>query len=179
MKNRIYAAAVVLLALVLAGSGWNGVRAIHQFTMARTDAERSGTPKERDDAVRAKPGTPLAELSRAGRAIVFVFSPGCAPSRANMANWTEIVRETRGSGVALFAVGPVSPDSAAAFWGELARHVRVIGMPAQEIDAALGVRSTPATLLVENGRIRAEAAGPLRQAARRRLSAFASRGPGT
>jgi hypothetical protein len=173
VKHRIYAASMLLLSVLLAASAWNGAAAVHHWITAPANALAAGRPTERDAAIRAAPGSPLAELAGVERAMVFVFSPGCAVSRANTANWTEIVRRTRGTGVALFAVGPTTPDSAAAYWGGLARHVRVLTASAQEIDAVLGVRATPVTLTMEKGRIRSETPGPLRQAARTGLVAFA------
>lgn len=174
MKNRIYLATLLLLSLVLTAGAWNGTRAAHRFLKAPREALGAGRPAEHDRPLRAKPGSALAELARAERAIVFVYSPGCAVSRANTANWTELVRQTRGGRVTLFAVGPADADSAAAYWGALAHHVRVLSVPAKEIEAVLGVRATPVTLAVANGRIRAEAPGPLRAAARGELLAFAA-----
>lgn len=174
MKNRIHAATLLLLSLVLTAGAWNGVRAAHGFLKAPREALAAGRLAEHDRPLRARPGSALAELANAERAIVFVYSPGCAVSRSNMANWTELVRRTRGGRVALFAVGPVDADSAAAYWGALARHVRVLPVPAKEIEAVLGVRATPVTLAVAKGRIRAEAQGPLRAAARGEMLAFAA-----
>ena len=174
MKNRIYLASVLLMSLVLAAGAWNGTRAAHHWLNAPREALAAGRPAEPGRALRVKPGSALAEVAAAERAIVFVYSPGCAVSRANMANWTELVRRTRGGRVALFAVGPVDADSAAAYWGALARHVRVLAVPAEEIAAVLGVRATPVTLTIANGRIRTEAPGPLRAAARGELLAFAA-----
>lgn len=174
MKNRIYLASVLLLSLVLTAGAWNGTRAAHRWLNAPREALAAGRAAEHDRPLRVKPGSPLAELARAERAIVFVYSPGCEVSRANMANWTELVRRTRGGRVALFAVGPVDADSAAAYWGALARHVRLLPVPAEEIERVLGVRATPVTLAVAKGRIRAEAPGPLRAAARGALMAFAA-----
>lgn len=174
VKNRIYLASILLLSLVLTAGAWNGMRAAHRWVNAPRQALAAGRPTEHDRALRVKPGSALAELAAAERAIVFVYSPGCAVSRANMVNWTELVRRTRGGRVALFAVGPVDADSAAAYWGALARHVRVVPAPAEEIEAVLGVRATPVTLGVAHGRIRTEAPGPLRAAARGELLAFAA-----
>lgn len=173
MKTRIYLATLLLLSLVLTAGAWNGGRAAHRFLKAPREALAAGRPAEHDRPLRVRPGSALAEMASAERAIVFVFSPGCTVSAANMANWTELVRRTRGR-VALFAVGPVARDSAAAYWGALGRHVRVLSAPAEEIEAVLGVRATPVTLAVAKGRIRAEAPGPLRAAARAELLAFAA-----
>lgn len=175
MKNRTYLASVLLLSVLLTASAWNGARAAHGWLSAPRDALRAGRPTEQDRPVRAAWGSALAEVAGAERAIVFVFSPGCAVSRANMAHWTDLVRATRGSGVTLFAVGPVDADSAAAYWGQLARHVRVVTASAEEIDRALGVRVTPMTLTVVNGRVRTETPGPLRSAARQEVLSFALR----
>ncbi|MBW3570587.1 MAG: hypothetical protein KY467_05735 [Gemmatimonadetes bacterium] len=175
MKNRIYAASVLLLSILLAGGIWNGAGAAHRWLNAPHEALRAGRSAHPGRPIPARPASPLAELAGAERAIVFVYSPGCAVSRANMANWTELVRRTRGGGVTLFAVGPAVADSAAAYWGALAGHVRVLSAPAEEIDAVLGVRDTPVTLAVANGRVRMEAPGPLRAAARGELLAFALR----
>jgi hypothetical protein len=174
VKNRIYVATLLLLSLVLTAGAWNGTRAAHRWVSAPREALAAGRPAEHDRPLPVKPGSALAELAAAERAIVFVYSPGCAVSRANMANWTELVRQTRGGRVTLFAVGPVDADSATAYWGALGRHVSVLPVPAQEIEAVLGVRATPVTLAVEKGRIRAEAPGPLRAAARGELLAFAA-----
>lgn len=175
MKLRIYAGLMLVLSLLLVAGAWNGARAAVRWVRAPAEAVDAGRPAPRDRAIRARPESPVGEIARAERAIVFVFSPGCAVSRANMGNWTEIVRRTRGSGVALFAIGPVAPDSAAAYWGALGRHVRVLTASAEEIDRALGVRATPVTLTVANGRIRTESPGPLRSAAREELMSFALR----
>lgn len=175
MKTRIYTVLMVALALLLAAGAWSGARAALRWVRAPAEARSAGRPTPRDEPIRAGTGSPLAELSRAERAIVFVFSPGCDVSRSNMGNWTQIVREARGSGVALYAVGPAPADSAAAYWGALARHVRVLPVPAEEIDRTLGVRATPVTLTVEQGRIVWETQGPLREEARRAALAFTAR----
>jgi hypothetical protein len=172
MKNRLYAASMLLLSIVLAASAWNGAGAVRQWVAAPATAQAAGRPTERDVPVRAPAGSALAQIAVAERAVVFVFSPDCAVSRANTANWTELVRRARGGGVALFAVGPTSPDSAAAYWGALARHVRVLTATPEQIDAVLGVRATPVTLTIEKGRIRTETPGPLRSAARAELMEF-------
>lgn len=121
-----------------------------------------------DGEVRLNDGT-WRDLLQADRAVVFVFSPGCEISRANMANWTEIIRSGQGSGVSFFAVGPVDAASAMEYWGPLAKHIRIIASDPSGLNKALGVDTTPVTLVIARGRIRSKAEGPLRIAALEQL----------
>ena len=173
MRARSYTGATVLLALVLALNGWKAALAAQRWVRAPAEARASGAPTARAIPVRAAPGSPLHPIAASRRALVFVFSPDCSVSRANTANWTALVRQARGAKVEIFAVGPVDARAARAYWGGLGRRVRVLSAPAKEIEHALGVQSTPVTMMVANGRVRAQAAGPLRDAARDRLAAFA------
>jgi hypothetical protein len=175
LKTRIYAVFMIVLSVLLAASAWNGARAAVRWVHAPVEARGAGRPTPRSEQIRVGTGSRMEPLARTERAIVFVFSPGCAVSRSNMANWTQIVRNTRGTGVAIYAVGPAPADSAAAYWGALARHVRVLSVPAEEIQRTLGVRTTPVTLTVQEGRIISETQGPLRAEANRALVGFAAR----
>jgi hypothetical protein len=176
--KRIYGAALAAVVAVLAVGGWNAVQAAHRWATAPPQAKASGPLAPHDRAVRAQAGGAWDDLVRAERAVVFVFSPGCEVSRANMANWTEIIRAAQAGDVTLFAVGPVDAAAAAEYWGPLASHVRLISTDPHGLDSALGVRATPVTLVVEKGRIRSKAEGPLRIAAMEQLRAVV-RGAGT
>jgi hypothetical protein len=167
--KRIYGAALVATLGVLAAGGINAVQAAHQWVTAPRQAMASGALIPSARALRASAGGAWDELARAERAIVFVYSPTCEVSRANMANWTEIIRAAQGSGVPLFAVGPVDSAAAAQYWGPLSRHVRLAPTDARGLVAALGVSVTPVTLVVENGTIRSQVEGPLRVAAMEQL----------
>jgi hypothetical protein len=167
--TRMYGAALAAVLAVLAAGGWNAVQAAHRWVTAPAQARASGALTPHDRAVRAQAGGAWDDLVRAERAVVFVFSPGCEVSRANMANWTEIIRAAKNSGVALFAAGPVDATAAAEYWGPLGAHVRLIPTNPQGLDSALGVRVTPVTLVVEKGRIRGTLEGPLRIAAMEQL----------
>jgi hypothetical protein len=90
-----------------------------------------------------------------------------------MNNWTDVIRQAGGR-IPIYAIGPARSDSAAAYWGELIHHVKVLGAPATEINQALGVDATPVTLLIEDGRIVTQIPGPIRAAARADVLAFAS-----
>jgi hypothetical protein len=176
--KRIYGASLAAVLAVLAAGGLNAVQAAHRWVTAPAQAKASGALAPHDRAVRAQAGGAWDDLVRAERAVVFVFSPGCEVSRANMANWTEIIRAAHDGGVPLFAVGPVDAAAAAEYWGPLAAHVRLISADPHGLDSALGVRVTPVTLVVEKGRIHGKTEGPLRIAAMEQLRA-AVRGAGT
>jgi hypothetical protein len=167
--KRVYSVALVATIGVLSAGGINAVQAARRWVAAPSQANASGALAPSVRAVRPSPDGAWDELARAKRAIVFVYSPTCEVSRANMANWTEIIRATQGSGVPLFAVGPVDMAAAAEYWGPLAAHVRLIPTDAPGLVAALGVSVTPMTLVVENGIIRSKAEGPLRLAAMEQL----------
>jgi hypothetical protein len=126
-----------------------------------------------DTPVRA--GTPgLARIAAAERAVVFVYAPDCAVCHANMANWTELVADLRGGPVRLFAVAPSASPAALDYWGALSREVEIVTATPAQVHAALGAGSTPATLLVERGVVRAAVAGSLTAPARRQVRAFAA-----
>lgn len=165
-----------ILAGVVALSGWKAARASVALVHAPQAAERTGLATPRNTRVRARPASPLAEIARSGRAIVFVYSPDCTVCHANMANWIDVVGELRGGPAALYAVAPMDTPPALAYWGELDRHVRIITATPAQVHAALGVSSTPATLLVGQGHVRGEIVGSLTGAARAQVRAFARAG---
>jgi hypothetical protein len=162
----------VLVALLLL-SGWKAARASVALVRAPHAGERTGLAAPRSTPVRARPASPLAEIARAERAIVFVYSPDCQVCHANMANWIDLVGELRGGPAVLYAVAPVQTPAARAYWGGLERHVRILTVTPQEVHAGFDVDNTPVTLLVRKGSVRGEIIGPLTTAARQQVRAFA------
>lgn len=165
----------VLLGVLLL-SGWKAARASAALALAPRQADRTGLAETRSTRVRAPAGSPMAEIGRVERAIVFIYSPDCAVSHANMSNWVDLVGELRGGGGALYAVAPVQTPAAKAYWGGLARHVRVITAHPKDVHTTFDVDNTPVTLLVRNGVVRARVTGSLTPAAMRQVRAFARTG---
>lgn len=163
------------LAAVIALSGWRLVRAAADFAVAPAEAEAEtgiGTAVDRPIRVSADAkGEAYRRMAAPGRAVVFVYSPECGPCNAGMGGWIDLVRHARGR-VRLHAAAPMDTPAARAYWGALERHVEVALSDSAALSAALGVRSTPATLLVEDGVVRHEFLGPLTMAARRRIGEF-------
>lgn len=160
-------AGVLLWSVVKAGGA--------AVTLARAPgaADRTGLMTPRNRPVRAT--TPeFARIAAAERAVVFVYLPTCAVCHANMANWTELATDLRGGPVRVFAVAASKTPAAMDYFGPMARQVEVIAADPAEVHAAFEVRSTPSTLLVERGRIRASVEGSLTAAARRHIREFAS-----
>lgn len=150
-----------LLVGILLLSAWKTARAAATWVHAPQAGERTGLVTPRNTPIRAREGSPLAQVAGAERAIVFIYLPDCSVCHANMANWIDIVGELRDADVELYAVAPVESPQARAYFGGLARHVRVItGTPA-EVHGAFDVGNTPATLLVQNGKVRGEILGAL------------------
>jgi hypothetical protein len=166
--------ALLVGALLL--SGWKTARAAATWARAPQAGERTGLATPRNAPVRARPGSALAPVARAERAIVFIYLPDCQVCHANMANWIDLVGELRGTGTELYAVAPARTPAADAYFGGLRRHVRVITATPAEVHAAFGGGSTPATLLVRDGSIRGEIIGSTTPAALRQVRAFARDG---
>lgn len=166
---------LVLLALLLL-SGWKAARASVALVRAADAGARTGRADARSTLVRARAGSPLAEIARAERAIVLIYSPDCQVCHANMANWIDLVDELGGGPVPVYAVAPVQTPAARAYFGGLERHVRIITATPGEVHTAFDVGNTPATLLVAGGAVRGEVIGSLTQAAMRQVRAFAQTG---
>jgi hypothetical protein len=160
--------------LLLAWSGLRAASAAAAWTRAPAAAERTGLIQPARMRVRAT--TPeLARITRAERAIVFVYSPACSACNGNMANWIDLVADLHGGQVQRFAVAPAGTLAAREYWGPLTRHVHVITATPAEVHAALNAEVTPATILVENGVIRGVATGALTRPAMQQVHAFAAR----
>jgi hypothetical protein len=162
-----------LLVGVLLLSGWKVARASAVLAAAPQAGERTGLVERRNAPLRARTASPMAEIARAERALVFVYSPDCSVCHANMANWIDLVGELKGGPVSLYTVAPMDTPRTHAYWGQMTQHVRVITTTPAEVHTALGVDVTPMTLLVERGRVRGAAAGSLTAAGRGQLRAFA------
>lgn len=176
MRARVSRIVTAVLAGVLLFSAWKAAAASALFVRAAGAGERTGLATPRDAPVRAPAAGPLAEIARAERALVFVYSPACSVCHANMANWIDLVAELRGGPVALYAVAPMDTPAARAYFGGLARHVRVITASPAEVHTALGVEATPATLLVKRGAVRGQVVGSLTAAALAQIRRFAAAG---
>ena len=176
MMRRAAGAATALLVAVLLFSGWKAAAASVTWVRAPGAGARTGLLTVRNVPVRAPAAGPLAEIARAERAIVFIYSPDCAVCHANMANWIDLVGELRGGPVALYAVAPMDTPPARAYWGGLGRHVRVVTATPAEVHTAFGVEATPATLLVERGALRGEVVGSLTAAGLAQVRRFAAAG---
>lgn len=173
----ILTAALVILLLL---SGWKTARAAATWARAPHAGERTGLSTPRNTPVRADAASPLAEVARAERAIVFVYLPDCQVCHANMANWIDLVAETRDADVDMYAVAPVQPAQAAAahdYWAGLDRHVRVVTATPAAVHGAFGVGNTPATLLIQDGQVRGEILGALTPAGKAEVLRFARSGP--
>lgn len=166
MRKTLYVIGIAAPLAVMAASAARAASGAADWFGAPANAEAFGRPVPRDRPVAVTSReSPLAAVAEAERAIVFVFAADCEVCHVNMANWTELVRTLRGREVALIALSPREKPGAREYWRELGRRVRVVTAPAEEIRAALGVESTPATLMVSRGRVRAEALGTLSAAA--------------
>ncbi|HEX2077983.1 MAG TPA: hypothetical protein VHG08_09745, partial [Longimicrobium sp.] len=174
MRRRGRMIVTALLAAVLALSGWKAARASVAITRAPRAGEQAGLATARAASIRTRAGGPLAEIARAERAVVFVYTPDCSVCHANMANWIDLVGALRGGTVALYAVSPADTPAARAYWGGLERHVRVVIAAPAEVHRAFGVAATPATLLVRDGAVRGEIIGSLTAAARAQVRRFAA-----
>ena len=177
MRRHTHRIITAVLAGVLLLSGWKTARAAAAWARAPHAGERTGLATPRNTPLRAESGSPLAAVARAERAIVFVYLPDCQVCHANMANWIDLVRETRDADVDLYAVAPVQTSAALAYWAGLEPHVRVITAPPAEVQAALGVGNTPATLAVRKGQVRSETLGALTPAGKAEVLRFARGGP--
>lgn len=175
MKRRGRRIVTALLVAVLALSGWKAARASVSIVRAPRAGEQAGLAKVRSAPVRAEARGPLGEIARAERAVVFVYTPDCSVCHANMANWTDLVGTLRG-GATLYAVSPADTPEARAYWGGLARHVRIVIAAPAKVHRAFGVQATPATLLVQDGTVRGEIIGSLTTAARAQVRRFAAEG---
>jgi hypothetical protein len=123
-------------------------------------------------------GRALAGAAVPGRAVVFVYSPECAYSRDNMWNWIDVVRAAPEGAVRFYAVSPKAVEGASGYWAGLARRLTVAVSDPGTLGAAFRVTSTPATVLVEDGRVVVTYQGALTPAARRRVLSFVRGGPG-
>jgi hypothetical protein len=166
-----------VLAATLLLSGWKAARAAAAWVRAPHTGERTGLATPRNVPVRADGASPLAQVARAERAIVFVYLPDCQVCHANMANWIDIVGEARDAGVTLYAVAAVDDPRALEYWRGLDREVRVRTAAPGEVHGALGVENTPATLLVQDGRVRGQILGALTPAGKAEVLRFARGGP--
>lgn len=176
MKRRGQRIATALLVGVLALSGWKAARASAAIVRAPRAGEQAGLATLRSAPVRAEATGPLGEIARAERAVVFVYTPDCSVCHANMASWIDLVGALRGGGATLYAVSPADTPEARAYWGGLARHVRIVIAAPAEVHRAFGVQATPATLLVQDGTVRGEIIGSLTAAARAQVRRFAAEG---
>lgn len=176
MKCRGHAIVTALLVAVLALSGWKAARASVLLARAPRAGEQTGVATVRDAPIRTRAAGPLAEIARAERAVVFVYTPDCSVCHANMANWIDLVGALRGGTTALYAVSPMDTPAARAYWGGLARDVRVVVAAPRDVHRAFGVGATPATLLVRDGTVRGEIIGSLTAAARAQVRRFAAEG---
>jgi hypothetical protein len=177
MKRHAKRIITAVLAGVLLLSGWKTARAAAMWVRAPHAGERTGLAKPRNAPVRTESASPLAQVARAERAVVFIYLPDCQVCHANMANWIDLVRELRGGGVELYAIAPVRTPAAHAYWDGLDRHVRVITATPREVHTAFDVGNTPATLLVQDGRVRGEILGALTPAGMAQVRRFVRGGP--
>ena len=176
MRRRAGGIVTALLVAVLALSGWKAARAAVAVAQAPRAGGQAGLATVRSAPVRAQGAGRLAEIARAERAVVFVYTPDCSVCHANMANWIDLVGALRGERLALYAVSPADTPPARAYWGALERHVRIVIAAPAEVHRALGVSTTPATLLVKEGTVRGEIIGSLTAAARAQVRRFAAEG---
>ncbi len=175
MKRTGWRLAAAVLAVAIALSAWRTARAAAALASASSAGERTGTGVEVRRPLRVpggESGAPFARMAAPGRALVFVYAPDCGPCNAGMWSWTELVGAARGGPVRLHAVAPGDAPGARGYWRGLARWVDVAVSDTTTVHRALGVGSTPATLLVEDGVARHELLGPLTPAGRRRVEAF-------
>jgi hypothetical protein len=176
VRRRAWGAAAVVLAAGIAFFAVRTVDAARRYAAAPALAEQVTAEGERGFRIEAR-GGPLDGAAAPGRAVVFVYSAECGPSRDNMWNWIDVVRAARDPAVRLYAVAPSTDPAADGYWAGMAARVAVSRADTAELGARLRVGSTPATLLVVDGTVERTYLGPLTPAARRRVLRFVAGGP--
>lgn len=181
MSGAAWKGAAVLLAGGIALFAAQTARAVRSYAAAPELTGRVVAEGERDFRVvfpANAAGGALAGAAAPGRAVVFVYSPECAYSRDNVWNWIDVVRAAPEGAVRFYAVSPKEVEGADGYWAGLARRVTIAASDPGTLVAAFRVTSTPATVLVEDGRVVATYQGALTPAARRRVLSFVQGGPG-
>jgi hypothetical protein len=171
-----------LLVLALAG-GWKVARAATAIARTPGSVERlwggndldiklAGIRVRRLDGVANTPGAPADSLDLGSLpfAVIFVFDPHCGPTNANMANWTDLVREAP-PGAPLYSLSYRQRDLGPVlrYWDGMHARVQTLGTDTATLVRRLGVGGTPTTLLVRNGKIRHSWKGFLMPQARAQL----------
>jgi hypothetical protein len=175
VRRAAWGAAASLFAAGIALSAVDTVRAARRYAAAPALADRVAAEGPRGFRLAAE-GGPLADAAGPGRAVIFVYAAECGPSRDNMWNWIDAVRAARDPGVRFLAVAPSTDSGARGYWAGLADRVAVTRAEPEALGALLRVSSTPATVLVENGRVQRTYLGPLTPAARRAVLRFVAGG---
>lgn len=175
MKRRVWGAAAGLFAVGIALFAARTVQAARRYADAPALTGRVTAQGPRGFRLAAE-GGPLAGAAGPGRAVVFVYAAGCGPSRDNMWNWIDAVRAARDPGVRFLAVAPSTDSGARDYWAGLASRVTVTRAEPAVLTDLLRVSTTPATVLVEDGRVQRTYLGPLTPAARRSVLRFVAGG---
>lgn len=176
MSPRTWGAAAILLAAGIALCAVDTVAAARRYAAAPALTERVAAEGPRGFRLAAE-GGPLAGAAAPGRAVIFVYATECGPSRDNMWNWIDAVRAARGPAVRFYAAAPSSDRGARGYWAGLERRVAASRVEPEALGALLRVSSTPATVLVADGRVERTYLGPLTPAARRAVLRFVAGRP--
>ncbi len=180
--GRRWRVAAAALALLVAALAWRGVGAVRELGAAmRYAGEPTASVVTRrplgDAVARRLGGGEAVELGGLERAVLFVFDPECAPTRANTWNWVDVLGASEGRPVRTLAVTLDGMAGGEAYWRRLGGRVEVVSVDSATMRNRLRVDATPATLLVEDGAVRRVYAGPLNAPAKRDVAAWVRGAP--
>lgn len=118
---------------------WDGAPAARSLAGVRV-ARLDGAPGDSVD------------LGSLRAAVVMVYEPSCRVCAATMASWTDLARGAP-DGAPLYALGFAKAKHADVwgYWDGMHGRVRVLGTDTATLMRRVGVRATPATLVVRNG----------------------------
>jgi len=160
-RTLIKMACASLLVLALAG-GWEVARAATAIARTRGSVDRMWSGNDvnvplagiRVRRLDGAPGDSL-DLGSLPFAVIFVFDPHCGPTNANMANWTDLVREAP-PGAPLYALSyrQRDLDPVLRYWDGMHARVQTLGTDTSTMVGRMKVGGTPTTLLVRNGTVR-------------------------
>lgn len=169
-------AGFVLVLLLAVRRGVNAAmalpRAQERAEEMSVGAESRNRPLEGMSArVVGDPAGARVELSSLDDAVVLVFDAACVPCAGNQWNWTNLLREARGSGARVVALTLEPAKGAEEYWKPWP-DVQVLAADTATLRDELKLLSTPATLVVRDGMVRRAYRGPLSAPATEQLAAF-------
>lgn len=103
----------------------------------------------------------VLDLGNLDRTLLLLFDPDCGPCNANMANWIDLLSQTRSARTGVIALGlrATDPDQ---YWEVFEGRIPVYTADSTNITRA-GFRATPTTMLILNGRVTHEFVGVLNE----------------